>query len=136
MSAFDSSADVLRGFAAGKLDEMKAEAIMSHLDDCPDCCRAAAALSGDDFLDRLRQAHSPRNTTTESQAGAVCATKLAASPIAKLAHELANTPQYEVLRELGRGGMGVVYLARNKLMDRLEVLKVVNRALRDRPGAV
>jgi hypothetical protein len=32
--------------------------------------------------------------------------------------------------------MGVVYLAKNKLMDRLEVLKVVNKALLDRPGAV
>ena len=30
--------------------------------------------------------------------------------------------------------MGVVYLAQNKLMDRLEVLKVVNKALIDRPG--
>ena len=30
--------------------------------------------------------------------------------------------------------MGVVYLARNKQMDRLEVLKVVNRALLERPG--
>ena len=36
------------------------------------------------------------------------------------------------LRSAGRtgpGGMGVVYLARNKLMDRREVLKVVNKAL-------
>ena len=32
--------------------------------------------------------------------------------------------------------MGVVYLAKNKLMDRLEVLKVINKALLDRPGAV
>ena len=56
--------------------------------------------------------------------------------IASLPPELANNPQYEVLRELGRGGMGVVYLAKNKLMDRLEVLKVVNKALLDRPGAV
>ncbi len=50
--------------------------------------------------------------------------------------ELANHAQYEVLRELGRGGMGVVYLANNKLMDRLEVLKVINKTLLDRPGAV
>src|ERR1051326_5230860 len=39
--------------------------------------------------------------------------------------ELRDHPQYQVVRELGRGGMGVVYLARNKIMDRFEVLKVV-----------
>ena len=53
------SADALRGFAVGQLDDSTAAAIMNHLDGCPDCCRAAADLSGDDFLDRLRQAHSP-----------------------------------------------------------------------------
>ena len=45
-------------------------------------------------------------------------------------------PGYEVLGELGRGGMGVVYLARNVLMDRREVLKVVNKALLDKPGVM
>jgi serine/threonine protein kinase/formylglycine-generating enzyme required for sulfatase activity len=144
------SADDLRGFAVGKLDEMTAAVIMNHLDGCPDCCRAVAGLSGDDFLDRLRQAHRPSSTPVpaEPPAGAPRAPKPPhpyASPlrerrrgegVADLPPELANNPQYEVLRELGRGGMGVVYLARNKLMDRLEVLKVVNKALLDRPGAV
>jgi serine/threonine protein kinase len=54
----------------------------------------------------------------------------------KLPPELASNPQYEIVRELGRGGMGVVYLAKNKLMDRFEVLKVVNKTLLDQPGAV
>ncbi len=57
-------------------------------------------------------------------------------PILHLPPELANNPQYQILRELGRGGMGVVYLAKNKLMDRLEVLKVVNKTLLDHAGAV
>jgi tRNA A-37 threonylcarbamoyl transferase component Bud32 len=131
------SADLLREFALGKLDDILAAVVMNHLDGCPDCCRAAAAQSGDDFLDRLRQAHSLSGTPApvESTACAAPAPKRATGPTAELPPELANNPHYEVLRELGRGGMGVVYLARNKLMDRLEVLKVVKQALLDRPGA-
>jgi hypothetical protein len=132
------SADTLREFAVGKVDDTTAAEIMSHIDGCLDCCRVAAAQSSDDFLDRLRQAASPNNTPApaETPAGAASAPKVAAGPIVNLPPELAHNPQYEVLRELGRGGMGVVYLARNNLLDRLEVLKVVNKALLDRPGAV
>jgi serine/threonine protein kinase len=157
------SADALHEFAVGKLDDITAAAITSHIDGCPDCCRAVAGLPGDDFLDRLRQAHStnstpdPAETPASGALGAMLSRQesqdqgpaisrresmpplavppLAVSPIANLPPELANNPQYKVLRELGRGGMGVVYLAKNKLMDRLEVLKVVNKALLDRPGA-
>jgi serine/threonine protein kinase len=142
------SPDALRGVAMGTLDAMTAGAIMTHLDGCPDCCRAVAALSSDDFLDRLRQAHLPGSTPAAAETPAGAARVLTpahtgASPpgergdgVTNLPPELANNPQYAVLRELGRGGMGVVYLAKNKLMDRLEVLKVVNRALLVHPGAM
>src|SRR3974390_894314 len=40
-----------------------------------------------------------------------------------------NAPQrigdYEIIRELGHGGMGRVFLARNVLSDRVEAMKVI-----------
>ncbi len=42
---------------------------------------------------------------------------------------------YQVQKELGRGGMGVVYLAKNTSMDRMEVLKVLNDNLVAKPEA-
>jgi serine/threonine protein kinase len=55
--------------------------------------------------------------------------------ISQLPPELVDHPDYEIVRELGRGGMGVVYLAQNKLAGRPEVLKVVGRPQIERPGA-
>jgi serine/threonine protein kinase len=49
---------------------------------------------------------------------------------------LADHPDYELIKELGQGGMGTVYLAKNRMMDRLEVLKVISKSLLDRPGAL
>ncbi len=49
---------------------------------------------------------------------------------------LAEHADYDVLKELGRGGMGVVYLAHNKLMGRDEVLKVMSRQIMEKPGVL
>ena len=62
------------------------------------------------------------------------AVAIAPPPADTMPPGLADHPDYEVIRELGRGGMGVVYLVRNKLMGRLEVLKVVGGHLVERPG--
>ncbi len=50
--------------------------------------------------------------------------------------DLADHPDYQIVRELGRGGMGVVSLTHNRLMGRDEVLKVVGRHLIDRKGVL
>jgi hypothetical protein len=89
------SADALRGFSADKLDDPTAAVMMNHIDGCPDCCRAAAAVSGDDFLRHLRQARSRSSTPAagESPAGTAPDTKPAAGPTANLPPELPNNPQ-------------------------------------------
>jgi formylglycine-generating enzyme required for sulfatase activity/serine/threonine protein kinase len=143
--------ETLVSYGLGKLDDTLAESVSQHLEQCDPCRRRVAELSSDSFVARLQNAKrrqdskpsaAPRvrtKTLVESAPAApspapdkqppVRTRSSATSPSASgnVLPELVNHPQYEVIRELGRGGMGVVYLARNKIMDRLEVLKVLNR---------
>jgi serine/threonine protein kinase len=136
-------ADVLLALGSGKLDDATAEAIFFHVEVCPECLKTAGRLSGDSFLDKLRAARGYSGTPAPSKVissfpGAGYTAPIPTTderPALTILPELRDHPQYEVLRELGRGGMGVVYLAKNKLMDRLEVLKVVNKQLLGDAGA-
>ena len=47
----------------------------------------------------------------------------------ELPPELANHPRYRIVKRLGIGGMGSVYLAEHRLMDRPVALKVIRRDL-------
>jgi len=57
-------------------------------------------------------------------------------PAGTLPPELVDHPDYEIVRELGRGGMGVVYLAHNRLLGRHEVLKLIGADILERPGVL
>ena len=55
-------------------------------------------------------------------------------PATSLPTELAEHPDYEIVRELGGGGMGLVYLAHNRIMGRNEVLKLIGPEIIERDG--
>jgi serine/threonine protein kinase len=138
-------------FSRGKLNDAAAETVSAHLETCIDCRAAADRVVADSFIQRLRAAHgqisaaAPLSSQADSVSRANSATvtlkssapQVSPSKPAELSvpPELVDHPDYEVVKELGRGGMGVVYLARNRAMDRLEVLKVVSRAFLEKADA-
>ena len=136
------SDQTLRAYGVGQLRGDLADSVHSHLGICGECRQRVAELSADTFLDRLRDAQADpqsRGLAGPPLAGVAERRRLArcsGTPGWVDSASLRNCGEYEVLRELGRGGMGVVYLAWNKLMGRKEVLKVVSRELMDRRGVL
>jgi serine/threonine protein kinase/WD40 repeat protein len=133
---------VLSAYGSGKLDESVADAVRKHVDRCSDCQNQLAGLPVGSFSARGRLA--PTGSHAMSERSEVRDTQLDGRVPGTQTSSLDNTlplglrdhPDYHVVRELGRGGMGVVYLVQNKLMERKEVLKVIGDQVIARPESL
>ena len=137
------SDQTLRSFARGQLSPKAAERLPGHLATCLTCRARARDVSTvvstgvrPESADRPDSA-SLAGSSLDLQPG----NQASRSPERSITPDmlppgLADHPDYRILRELGRGGMGVVYLAHNQLMGRDEVLKVMGRHIIEKPGVM
>ncbi len=135
------SAEVLADYGLGKLNESSLASVARHLESCPPCRQIVEKVSSDSFMGRVR-ASGPAGSGTQLPAtvdhvpAASGKTALPHASVPELPPELANHPKFRILKELGRGGMGVVYQAEHRIMEKTIALKVISRALLANPEAL
>jgi tRNA A-37 threonylcarbamoyl transferase component Bud32 len=140
-------------YSLGKLSDTDSAEVERHVAACRECLEAAAEAPADSFV-ALLDGQTPSDADVAADAGPAADPSLpglykrlaailapqppvAGGPAAagRFPPELAEHPRYAVLEELGAGGMGTVYKARHRLMDRVVAVKVVRPDLLARPAA-
>jgi serine/threonine protein kinase len=124
------SPEQLRAYTQGRLAPVEASAVEGHVLACEICCRALEEVPADSFESRLRGAEQAAFATTAD------GTSHTLHDPPAMPRELVDHPRYRVLALVGQGGMGAVYKAEHRRMERLVALKVINPALLRNPNTV
>jgi hypothetical protein len=145
--------DHLSALLKGDLASDDAGVLEAHLLECERCYRRLADLEkNDDFLDLLGRVHfvppypvlsSEERSPASPTSLLACASEAQPSDLDSdvrleitLPVELINHHRYRVLRQLGHGGMGSVWLAEHRVMERPVALKVIHPQHLVQPGII
>ena len=150
-AAIHPPADRLAAYALGRLDGPEIAEIEQHLSSCDSCCSAIEDYPGDSLVLKLGARRDSAALAPGEVAGVPAMdfqvpssfvvgaagapflqrqpTVAGAAPgpagFAGLPQELIDHPRYRVVAAIGAGGMGAVYRAEHRLMDRPVALKVI-----------
>ncbi len=144
----------LIAFGQGRLAADESSHVEQHLEVCRECCETLLDLKDDTFVglvklaksddavadaSRLRTEHATDARRVDHDS-AHSATMLVQSGevvrVDELPAELQDHPRYRIVELIGRGGMGNVYRAEHRLMNRPVAIKLINSQLIRQPQAV
>lgn len=127
----------LAAFALGKLGPDEATRIETHLGECNTCCETLLDLKDDTFVELVRKSPEPKQATNDSISTETMLVESSVSrSLADLPAQLEDHPRYRIIELIGNGGMGDVYRAQHRLMDREVALKLINQDLVNNTHAV
>ncbi|HTU20434.1 MAG TPA: serine/threonine-protein kinase [Gemmataceae bacterium] len=133
------SLDELTAFDRGHLQPAEREAVERHVAACDVCCQRLDSIGDDDLIGLLQISAGLMSPTASRD---TCALPSDTPPRAseqisvELPAELLDHPRYRVLGPLGAGGMGMVFKAEHRLMERTVALKIIHKELTRRAESV
>lgn len=139
-SKLHPTTEQLVAYGRGQCDDHQQQEISRHVLECGECCQRLCDVPDDPLLKRLGERADTREADTDAlgESGETNVDRGRSgdgSQYDSIDQLLLDHPKYQLIRRLGEGGMGVVYLVRHRIMDRVIALKVISPRMIRHPDA-